>query len=123
MSLLHIPQSVVNGHISMVRNMFLTSSIAIAIIALSTNSRYFKNYEFYVKIFAYCIFLYSILYGLITAYMFNIYLAHIQSSKKLSDHDLVLLDQWRHYDILIYIYCAILVIFNILMIKHDFFSK
>ena len=117
MILAHVPISVANGFTSMMRNMLLTSSIGFAVFTFSDT---FKEYKKYVKILAYCIFIYSIIYGLIASNDFNKYLHIIEKNKDLTNEDRALLSYWHNYDILAYIYAGILILFIFVKLKRDF---
>ena len=117
MTLIHIPMSVVNGFTSMMRNMFITSSIGFAAMAFSNS---FKKYKSYIKFIGYCIFIYSIIYGLTAATDFNRYLHVIENDSELGKEDKLLLDHWKNYDNLAYLYCVMLILFVLILLKRDF---
>jgi len=112
----HLPQAVVNGYTSMMRNMFLTSSIGLAAMTFSKN---FKKHIAQVRFIAYCIFIYSIIYGIKAAHDFNEYLKFIENSEVLRKEDKIQFKNWQEYDKLTYLYCIILIIFVLIMIVQD----
>ncbi len=119
MSSKHLSFQVVNGFTSMMRNIFLTSSIGFAVMGFS---RSFKEYKKSVEVFAYSIFIFSIIYGLTAANEFKHYLQTVENIKDLTEKDRVSLGYWYIYDYLAYVYCCMLVIFVIMMFKRDFMS-
>lgn len=116
MSAIQLSQTAVNGFTSMMRNVFSTSSIGLAAMTFSKN---FKRYIVHVRIVAYCIFIYSIIYGIKAARDFNKHLIFIEKTHKLNKEDIILIDQWKSYDNFAYLYIAILVIFIIIMLAQD----
>lgn len=83
------PQSVYNGLVSNQRNMFLTSSVAVAMIGFS-NKFENKNVRFVMKFLSLMIFIISITIGLKSNYEFTYYLDNneIEGAK-------VAIDSWR----------------------------
>jgi len=116
MSEFHLSQAVVNGYTSMMRNMFTTSSIALAAMTFSRN---FKKYIIHVRLVAYCIFIYSIIYGIKAARDFNKYLNFIKNTQTLKREDKILLKNWEDYDNFTYFYIIILIMFILIMIAQD----
>ena len=114
--LLHSSIIVVNGFTSMVRNMLLISSIGFAAMGFSNS---FKEHKYNIRILAYLFFIYSIVYGFLAAKNFNEYLNSIKNRDKLSDEDKLLINHWKTYDDLAYIYCGMLIIFVIILLKYD----
>ena len=107
MTLSSTPKDFENGYISMMRNMFLTSSIGITIITFSKN---FKQYEIFVKILALIILTYSIILGLKSADDYKIYLDYLKSDKDLPDIYKKLLGNWNKWITLTYAYIVILLV-------------
>jgi hypothetical protein len=106
------PKAFENGYISMMRNMFLTSSIGFGTIAFSKN---FKQYQIFVQIFALIILSYSIIYGLKSANDYKIYLDYLKSDKDLPDIYIKLLGNWNQWITLTYAYIAILLALSIII--------
>tara|TARA_Y100000389_G_C17449844_1_gene514025 strand:+ start:963 stop:1331 length:369 start_codon:yes stop_codon:yes gene_type:complete len=120
MTFINIAMPVVNGFTSMMRNMYLLSSIGFTVLGFSSS---FKEYKYYVRLVGYCIFIYSIIYGLITAADFNNYLKLIETQTHLDNKDKNLLNNWYKYDILAYIYCIMLLVILIIVIRDDILKK
>lgn len=114
--LLHSPIAVVNGFTSMMRNMLLISSVGFAAMGFSNS---FKEHKYSIRTLAYLFFIYSIVYGFLAAKNFNEYLNSIKNNEKLSDEDKLLINHWKTYDDLAYIYCGILIIFVIILFLYD----
>ena len=115
MNLSHNPHTFVNGYISMMRNMFLTSSIGLATMGFSKN---FKEYEIFVKILALIILAYSIILGLKSANDFNIYLNHMNSEKDVPEVYKKLFGKWRQWILLTYAYiCIVLVLLAVVFFR------
>ena len=106
-ALSHNPKDFENGYISMMRNMFLTSSIGITIITFSKN---FKKFKLILEILALVILTYSIILGLKSAYDYKIYLDYLKSDKDLPDIYKKLLGNWNKWITLTYAYIAILLV-------------
>jgi len=95
------PQSVYNGMMSGQRNMFLSSSLAIAMIGFS-NKFDNKYITWFTKIIGSFIFILSIVIGLSTANDYTFYL------NKLNTDDIpsyIPLDNWYRWSYILYIYC------------------
>jgi len=118
MTLTHIPQTVANGHQSMMRNMFLVSSIGFGVLTFSDR---FKKYKNIIKILGYTIFIYSVIYGLKSANDFNNYLNYIENNSTLVNEDKIQLKNWNEYDSLTYIYSIIIIVFICIMIIRDLY--
>jgi hypothetical protein len=110
-------QSVVNGYTSQIRNMFLTSSIGIAALTFSEN---FKKLKLFMEIVAYCVFIYSIVYGLKASNDFTRYLNHMEKDQKLQKADIIQIDSWKRWNILTYTYCGIIAVILLIMIRRHF---
>jgi len=105
------PQTAYNGMLSGQRNMFLTSSIAIAILGFSNK---FKNEstKIIIKIFGLTLFIMSIYIGFKTAYDFD----KVLYKFKKQEHGKVFLDllEWSSWKWVTYIYTFMLVIIILL---------
>jgi len=116
MKLSHNPQSMVNGYISMSRNMFLLSSIGFASMAFSNT---FNEYKKLVQIIALSIFIYSIIYGYKATYDFGLYLDYMLQQKDIGEPHNLQLKQWRGWITLTYVYICILLVMSFII----FFRK
>lgn len=98
------PQSAYNGMISGQRNMFLSSTVAIAMIGFSNN---FKNKSIMLitKTVAACIFLLSIYIGLKASHDFQFYLDSIEDKEKLTH---IPINSWYSWSYVSYLYSFIL---------------
>jgi len=99
------PQSVYNGMISGQRNMFLSSSLAIAIIGFSNS---FKNNKirWVTKLVGASIFLLSILIGIGAAQDFSFYLESVKEDPP----ENIAFENWHRWPYISYVYSCILVI-------------
>ena len=118
MTLIHVAQSVANGNQSMMRNMFLLSSIGFWVL---TFSYLFNKYKNIIKILGYTIFIYSIIYGLKAAKDFNHYLNYIETNTNLNNEDKIQLENWHDYDSLTYTYSIIMIVFVCIIIMRDLY--
>ena len=99
-------QTVFNGYISIMRNMYLTSSIGLAAMAFSDK---FTSHKKIVKILSLCIFIYSAFYGFNSTRYFNQYLELLRKQKNLSELNQMQLRQWSEWIYLSYMYIVILI--------------
>ena len=98
------PHPLIDGYISIQRNMFLTSSIGIAMMGFSNN---FKEYKKPIKIIALIIFLYSILYGYNASKDSIDYINYIKKKKNLPEIYIIMLNKWKKWILSSYIYIII----------------
>jgi hypothetical protein len=105
----HNPATFLNGYISMMRNVFLTSSVALGTLGYSLKSKYFSGYS--VKIVSLVIIVYSISYGLKSATDFNDYLTWMEKNKEqLEEPYRFQIPQWKGWITLTYVYVSLLII-------------
>ena len=100
-------QIVFNGYISNMRNMYTTSSIGLASLALSNR---LKNHKNLLKILSLSIFLYSAFYGFNSTRYFYQYLKLMRNKKNLSEFDQLQLNHGSEWIYLSYIYIFILIV-------------
>jgi hypothetical protein len=113
------PHAVYNGALSGQRNMFLTSSIAVAIIGFS-NGLKTPLASTIVKILAIAIFLMSISIGVKSLFDFRYYLDEIGDS--MPEH--IPVDNWYRWTYVNIAYICILVfIVSLFLIDNNFFFK
>ena len=108
------PQAFMNGYTSMMRNMFLTSSIG---LSTTTFSKKFMKYEKFMKFMAVIIFIYSMIIGLKATIDFRSYIDYMQQKKNISEPYNTLFKRWRGWTKIIYIYLIILIIISIVFIR------
>lgn len=106
-------QTIFNGYISEIRNMFTTSSIALTVIIFSNR---FTEYKYRIKLIAVCMIIYSLFYGYTASKNFNNYLKFITKKNNLTELDVLLISQWRFRIILSYIYIFLLIILAAIII-------
>ena len=106
-------QTVFNGYVSQIRNMFTISSIALAVMVFSDR---FVAYKHHIKLIAVSIVIFSIFYGYTASRDFNSYLKFIDKQNTLTELDVLLLSQWRFRLILSYIYIFLLIILTAIII-------
>ena len=99
--------SMFEGYISLMRNMYIISSIGLASMAFSNRFSYYKKF---VKLLSLIIFLYSIFYGFKSNRDFKLYLDFINEKDNLSKLDIMNLNQWNEWIIFGYVYMVILII-------------
>ena len=103
------PQSTLNGFISMSRNIFLTSSIGIALLTFSRN---FKDDKTIIRIIALSILLYSILYGLKAVYDFSIYLNYLDKHNDIPFFFKEKINRWYLWILITNIYTIIYIFYK-----------
>jgi hypothetical protein len=91
----HSPEVRFGNYVSIMRNMYLTSSVALATIAFS--DRFQKKYQTLVRIGGTLILLYSALIGFYSARNFNSYLDYLSTQVKDDEHAYFIqrISQWR----------------------------
>jgi hypothetical protein len=107
-------QSTFNGYVSQMRNMFSTSSVALAMVALSDD---FVRYKIYIKIIAILVIIFSIIYGYTASRDFENYLTYMEKQDNFTELNILQFKQWRSRILLSYIYIIILIAALILMLK------
>jgi hypothetical protein len=112
------PQSVYNGMLSGYRNMFLSSTVAIALIGFSEK---FKNpkFKFTISIIGGIVLFLSLYISLLIANDFKFYLDTFD--KLFPDH--IPVEQWRMHFYTGYIYGAILLILGFGFFMKKFFGR
>lgn len=116
--MLYDPHPLVDGYISMQRNMFLTSSIGIAMMGFSNN---FKEYKKLIKIIAFIIFIFSIVYGYNASKDSIDYINYIKKQKNLPELYIIMLDKWKKWILLTYIYIIITICLSGIIFKKKIF--
>jgi len=106
------PQNYINGYVSMIRNMFLLSSVGIASYGVSNQ---LKENDFYFKIISITILLYSIIYGYNATNNLNTYLIEIKEIN--NSHYNYIIKQFKGWKIISYIYLCIIFVIISLFIK------
>ena len=99
------PHTQVNGYISMMRNMFVTSSIAIGIFGFSNN---FQEFKYFIRIVAVCILVYSCIYGIKAGRDYEEYIKFLENYDTIQEPYIYQIPQWRQWIMLTYIYVGIL---------------
>jgi len=107
-------QSTFNGYVSQMRNMFSTSSVALAMVALG---HHFVQYKWHIKIIALLVILFSIIYGYTASSDFANYLTYMEKHNELTELNIFQFKQWRSRIILSYIYMFILIAAMIILLK------
>lgn len=114
-SYIDTPQVTFNGFMSIMRNVYLTSSIGIALLTFSRNFKKDKNI---VHIIALGILLYSIIYGIKAGRDFYIYLNFLEKQEDLPSFLREKIKRWYVWIIFTNIYTFITVIlFSIIFYK------
>ena len=113
MTSLYNPRPLINGYISIMRNMFLTSSIGIVIFNLS---HHFKIYSKIVQIFGLIILTYSVIIGIKASIDANKNINLIKKQKKLPELYNVQLNSWKGWINLTYIYITIIIVLSLIIL-------
>lgn len=109
------PQAYYNGFISACRNVFLTSSVGIALFGYSNSFKISSSINM-VRLGSTCIFFFSILYGINSIIGMNRYINNLKNSKtELPNY--VQLDVWRNFMYLVGIYIIFLAILSIIALR------
>ena len=108
----HNPQTYLNGYISMTRNMFVISSVALATMGFSNR---FKEFEIIIKIIGTLIMSYSILYGYTSAKNYTNYIEFLEK-KELDDVYAIQIPEWKKWITLTYLYMIMLVIVLVIIL-------
>jgi hypothetical protein len=106
------PQPYKDGYISIMRNLFLTSSIGMAMIGSSNN---FTKYKKYILIASVLVILYSITYGIIASINSYEYINIIKKEKNISKLNQAVLKNWDKWIKLSYIYIVLILIISIIV--------
>ena len=107
MTVIHDPNSVLAMYISMMRNMFLLSSIGLSALVLSNN---FKDYKKFVQVLSVIILIYCIMYGLKSNIDFIEYLNFTLNQKDIPKLYLLQLNSSKGWVHMSYIYMFIIFI-------------
>ena len=110
------PQVTFNGFISTMRNVYLTSSIGIALLTFSRN---FKQDRTVVRIISLSILLYSIIYGIKASSDFYIYLKILEKQKNLPELFKDKINRWYIWIIITNIYTLI----TMFLFSYIFYKK
>ena len=110
-------QSTFNGYISQMRNMFSTSSVALAMVALG---HHIVRYKWHIKMIAIWVIIFSIVYGYTASRNFTIYLTYMEKQDGFSELNSLQFKQWRSRILLNYIYMFILVAAMIILLKSNY---
>ena len=114
-SYIDTPQVTFNGFMSIMRNVYLTSSIGIALLTFSRNFREDRNI---VRIIALGILLYSIIYGIKAGRDFYIYLNFLEKQEDLPSFLREKIKRWYIWIVFTNIYTFITIfLFSIIFYK------
>lgn len=108
------PQSVYNGMISGQRNMFLTSSVAIAMAGFSKTFKD-KSVVIIIKLLSLIILFISMYIGLKSSYDFRYYLDNIE----MDNLSYVPINSWYNWSYVSYIYCIMMLAIVILFYSYN----
>ena len=112
----------VNGYYSQIRNVALIASVGIATMGFSNH---FKEYALYIQITAFCMLVFSIMYGIKANMNFTQFLSFLDEHKPNNDPPLSFhLENWRDWSTYTYIFIMILVVISVITFKRKIrFSK
>jgi len=110
----HSPEVRFGNYVSIMRNMYLTSSVALATIAFS--DRFQKQYQPLVRIGGTLILLYAALLGFYSARNFNSYLHYLTTQVKDDEHAYFVqrIPQWRMWVYINYGYVIVAIALAVL---------
>ena len=103
----HNPQTFVNGFISGQRNMFLVSSISVAITGFA-DSFVNKRYNLFVKAVGVMILIFSVVYGYSITSGFNYYVTFVEKTPDVPEPYFSLTKTWRGWILLSYVYISVI---------------
>jgi len=106
------PQQYKNGYISQMRNLFLLSSIGIALIS---SSNYFKQYKKVFLLLSIIVIIYSIVYGIFASITSYEYINIIKKEINIIEIDKIVLKNWELWIKLSYIYMVLIAIISIIV--------
>lgn len=115
-SYIDTPQVTFNGFMSIMRNVYLTSSIGIALLTFSRN---FKSDRNIIRIISLSILLYSIIYGIKAGRDFYIYLNFLENQKGVPTFLREKIKSWYIWIIFTNIYTLI----NMFLFSFIFYKK
>ena len=113
MEFTHNPHTYLNMYISMMRNMFLTSSVALAILAFSYR---FKKFKITIKIIGILIMVYSIIYGYISSKNLKNYIEYLEKKDEI-DVNYIQIKDWKIWINMTYLYMILIVIIVIIILN------
>lgn len=99
------PQAQLNGYISMMRNMFLTSSIAIGIFGFSNN---FQEFKYFMRLISVSILVYSCIYGIKSAHDYKDFINFLEKHNTIEEPYIYQIPQFRQWVTMSYVYVGIL---------------
>ena len=111
------PQAFFNGNVSCMRNVFLTTTVGVAVYGFSKGFNNKKS-DTIMRLLSSCIYIFSFLYLLNTNIYYRKYLNKIEGTeveKNLPDY--VQLSTWRNYEYLGWFYTVILIFVILLSLK------
>ena len=113
MSVSYNPQPFISNYISMMRNVYLTSSVGIAMMVFSDS---FKKYNKLVKLLSVSIILYSIVYAYKASNDSNNYINYIEKQENLPKLYSIMLNKWKEWIKITYIYMMICIVLIIVIL-------
>ena len=102
------PQAVFNGFVSLSRNIYLTSTVGIAMFGYS-NSFKITFSEIMIRVISICIFIFSTIYLVNGTLGFRNYLNNLEKENNTLPY-YVDLKTWRNYEYINYLYLAFLLL-------------
>tara|TARA_B100001123_G_C15243981_1_gene1000177 strand:- start:365 stop:721 length:357 start_codon:yes stop_codon:yes gene_type:complete len=108
------PVGFLNGYTSLIRNMFLISSIGILTLGFKNHVK--NKHKVFFNIFALSIFVFSIIYGFKASFDFNMYINEVKKDKEMVNSYKKYIKNWILWIYLSYGYMVLLLIFSLLII-------
>ena len=114
---LDTPQVTFNGYLSAMRNVYLTSSIGLALMTFSKN--FYKDVK-YIYTLSLLILVYSFSYGYKATRDLELYLKFLASEDDVPKLILKKIDNWNYYVHLAYVYGSITIILFLFLFYKKF---
>ena len=106
-------ESLFVSYISLIRNMFLNSSIGISVIIFSNN---FTKFNKHITLIGLTIIFFSIIYGIKSSYNFYKYINLMKLDENLSGINNLQIDHWFQWIYLHIIYITILILILLIVL-------
>ena len=119
MSFSNNPQSIFNGFVSVSRNVYLTSSIALAVYSYS-NSFKISTSDSFVRIISVCIFIFALLILVNGTISFNNYLENLKNENNNQFPYYIDVEAWKRFVYINIIYAVLIVIIFLLSTRRTF---
>ena len=111
------PQAFFNGNVSCMRNVFLTTTVGVAVYGFSKGFNN-KRSDTIMRLLSTCIYIFSFLYLLNTNVFYRKYINKLEASEQKNNlPEYVQISTWRNYEYLAWFYSVILIFVILLSLK------